>query len=330
MDNMSDINYLEVCIEIAPFSEENAEIVMAMIEEAGFESFVTESPYLKAYIKRELFSKQHLRYLLSYFDNNPDIRLSVTVNPLERQNWNNIWESQFQPVVIENKCTIRASFHKDLPRTEYMITIDPKMAFGTGHHSTTVLMIKWLLKLSCVRSRMMRSNLPTLKGMHVLDMGTGTGILAILAAKLRAERPIHAIDTDIDAVNSARENIFKNSFHRSITVLHGDSSLIQRSRYDLILANINRNILLADMPTYANGLRTREETRFLNRTRQHYKSLPLEYSNGGLLVVSGFYRDDIPLIKRRGEECGLKLIGTKRRDGWASLLFTRCPASRNL
>ena len=181
---MSEINYLEVCIEITPFSENNAEIVMAMIEEAGFESFAVQAPCLKCYIRRELFSQQRLRCLLSFFDNNPELSLSVSVNPLREENWNRKWESEFKPVVIAGKCTVKASFHKDLPKTEYNITIDPKMAFGTGHHRTTTLMVKWLLRLAEARACMTGARRATLRGLQVLDMGTGTGILAMMAAKL--------------------------------------------------------------------------------------------------------------------------------------------------
>ena len=320
---MSEINYLEVCIEITPFSEENAEIVTAMIEEAGFDSFVTEQPCLKAYIKRELFSQQHLRCLLNFFDNNPDIKLSVTVNPVKQENWNKIWESEFRPICIEGLCTIKASFHKNLLKTDYSITIDPKMAFGTGHHQTTSLMVKWLLKLARLRASMTGASSPTLKGMQVLDMGTGTGVLAILAAKLGAQRPVHAIDVDIVAVNSAKENIYKNRLHNSVMVLHGDSSLVQRSKYDLILANINRNILLADMQTYALGLKSKGETLFQNRSKRGYKNIPREFSGGGLLVISGFYGEDVPLLKKRAEECGLRFAGKMSRDNWTALLFNR-------
>ena len=322
--NMSEINYLEVCIEIAPFSENNAEIVMAMIEEAGFESFAIQAPCLKCYIRRELFSQQRLRCLLSFFDNNPELSLSVSVNPLREENWNRKWESEFKPVVIAGKCTVKASFHKNLPKTEYNITIDPKMAFGTGHHRTTTLMVRWLLKLAQARASMTGAQNATLKGLQVLDMGTGTGILAMMAAKLGAHRPVHAIDLDIVAVNSARENIYRNHLHKAITVMHGDSSLIQSSKYDMILANINRNILLADMATYSRGLKSREQTLFLARNRRGYKNMPPEFSFGGMLVASGFYNEDIPVLRKRAAECGLKYISSMSMNHWASVLFCRC------
>lgn len=321
---MSEINYLEVCIEITPFSENNAEIVMAMIEEAGFESFAVQAPCLKCYIRRELFSQQRLRCLLSFFDNNPELSLSVSVNPLREENWNRKWESEFKPVVIAGKCTVKASFHKDLPKTEYNITIDPKMAFGTGHHRTTTLMMKWLLRLAEARACMTGARRATLRGLQVLDMGTGTGILAMMAAKLGAHRPVHAIDLDIVAVNSAKENIYRNHLHNAITVMHGDSSLIQSSKYDMILANINRNILLADMATYSRGLRSRAETLFLSRNRRGYKNMPPEFSFGGLLVASGFYNEDIPVLRKRAAECGLKYVCSMSMNHWASVLFCRC------
>lgn len=242
-------------------------------------------------------------------------KVSFSTNYIKEQNWNLPWEEQFSPIVVDGLCTVKADFHKGLKRTRFNITIRPNMAFGTGHHQTTTLMMRTLLRLAGAEPwpadvtvveravEMMRhkesgadgaessianeteSSVQSenmLKGMQVLDMGTGTGILAILAAKLGALRPVHAIDIDATAVNSAKENLWKNRLHRAVVALYGDASLIQANKYNIILANINRNILLEDISTYARGLKP-----------------------GGLLVMSGFYKKDIPMLVDGGRPLGL-------------------------
>ena len=159
-------------------------------------------------------------------------------------------------------------------------------------------------------------------------MGTGTGILAILAAKMGAVRAVHAIDVDIAAVNSAKENVWKNRMHRATTILYGDASLIQASKYDIILANINRNILLDDMATYARGLKSTEEFTFRRRvsSRGTAKSAVSDEAaqfTGGLLVVSGFYVEDIPMLKAEAEKQGLRYIAEITKDGWAAVCFCK-------
>ena len=216
-------------------------------------------------------------------------KVSFSTNYIKEQNWNLPWEEQFSPIVVDGLCTVKADFHKGLKRTRFNITIRPNMAFGTGHHQTTTLMMRTLLRLAGAEpwpkpneteSSVQSENM--LKGMQVLDMGTGTGILAILAAKLGALRPVHAIDIDATAVNSAKENLWKNRLHRAVVALYGDASLIQANKYNIILANINRNILLEDLSTYARGLKP-----------------------GGLLVMSGFYKKDIPMLVDGGRPLGL-------------------------
>ena len=168
------------------------------------------------------------------------------------------------------------------------------MAFGTGHHQTTTLMMRTLLKLAGVEG----TGCNALKGKQVLDMGTGTGILAILAAKLGALRPVHAIDVDVTAVNSAKENLWKNRLHKAVIVLYGDASLIQAGKYDIILANINRNILMEDLSTYQRGLRP-----------------------GGLVVMSGFFGEDIPMLVERGAELGLTKVYSELLENWGLLIL---------
>lgn len=321
------MDYIEVTFSIEPFSIENAEIVEAIVVDCGFESFVTEDEALKGYIPIDDYSAEiprRLKILLGDFcdraqspryssgatENAAEAASGFTVsfqtNYIKEQNWNLPWEEQFSPIVVDGLCTVKADFHKDLKRTKYNITIKPNMAFGTGHHQTTTLMMRTLLKLAGVESSgtaeskgsVGSQGCNALKGKQVLDMGTGTGILAILAAKLGALRPVHAIDVDVTAVNSAKENLWKNRLHKAVIVLYGDASLIQAGKYDIILANINRNILMEDLSTYHRGLRP-----------------------GGLVVMSGFFGEDIPMLVERGAELGLTKVYSELLENWGLLIL---------
>lgn len=319
------MDYIEVTFNIEPFSIENAEIVEAIVVDCGFESFVTEGEALKGYIPIDDYSAEiprRLKILLGDFcDRAPSPRyssgateaasgfsVSFQTNYIKEQNWNLPWEEQFSPIVVDGLCTVKADFHKDLKRTKYNITIKPNMAFGTGHHQTTTLMMRTLLKLAGVESSgtaeskgsVGSQGCNALKGKQVLDMGTGTGILAILAAKLGALRPVHAIDVDVTAVNSAKENLWKNRLHKAVIVLYGDASLIQAGKYDIILANINRNILMEDLSTYQRGLRP-----------------------GGLVVMSGFFGEDIPMLVERGAELGLTKVYSELLENWGLLVLAK-------
>lgn len=340
------MDYIEVTFSIEPFSIENAEIVEAIVVDCGFESFVTEDEALKGYIPIDDYSAEiprRLKILLGDFcdrvlspryssgatenaaestaENAAEstagsmtseaasgFSVSFQTNYIKEQNWNLPWEEQFSPIVVDGLCTVKADFHKDLKRTKYNITIKPNMAFGTGHHQTTTLMMRTLLKLAGVESSgtaeskgsVGSQGFNALKGKQVLDMGTGTGILAILAAKLGALRPVHAIDVDVTAVNSAKENLWKNRLHKAVIVLYGDASLIQAGKYDIILANINRNILMEDLSTYQRGLRP-----------------------GGLVVMSGFFGEDIPMLVERGAELGLTKVYSELLENWGLLVLAK-------
>ena len=280
------MDYIEVSVKIDPFKEEFADIVIAEIEELGFESYLTEAPYLKAYIPHQLFNEPNLKTKLWVLDSEL-FKVEYSLNYIMEQNWNAVWESAFEPVIVDNKCTVKASFHKGLPRTKYTIKIDPKMAFGTGHHQTTSLMIGMMLDME-----------KEIKGLNVLDMGCGTGILSILAAKMKAAIPVHAIDIDQTAVYSALENNYKNRVADKVKTLCGDASLLQSGKYDLILANINRNILLEDMSTYVRSMRP-----------------------GGTLIVSGFYEEDIIMLRTQAQKCGLTYICHKTKEKWSAIKF---------
>ena len=303
------MNYIEVAIEITPYTEENAEIVMAMLDDIPFESFSTEEPLLKGYIGQDYFNQQNLKTVLSHFSGGASgFEVSYTTSFIQEENWNQTWESDFEPIFIDGLVTVKAPFHKNLPLTKYNIRIEPKMAFGTGHHQTTTMMVKGLLDLNgegeksaeLCGAQGLLGGWKSLRGKQVLDMGTGTGVLAILAAKMRAKRAVHAIDVDIVAVNSAKENAWKNRLAEAVHTLYGDGSLIQANKYDLILANINRNILMQDMDTYYRGMR-----------------------NGGVLVLSGFYTEDIPVLESCAVENGFKLVATRDIDNWASMILQK-------
>lgn len=280
------MDYIEVKLSLNPFSEDAAEWVMAEMGELEYESFSVEQESLLAYIPKDRFSEPNLKVVLSGF-NHAGFALSYELRFIPEENWNAVWESGFEPVVVDGRCTVKASFHKGLKRTKYTICIDPKMAFGTGHHQTTTLMIRLLLGMQ-----------KTLVDKQVMDLGCGTGVLAILAAKMKALAPVHAIDIDPTAVRSAQENARKNRVGDKVKVLCGDASLLQAGKYDLILANINRNILLQDMSTYVRSLRPE-----------------------GRLLISGFYLEDAMMLEAEAESLGLTLVQTQTQDNWAAMEF---------
>ena len=284
---MNSQEYIEVSIKITPFSEENADIVTAEVSDLPFESFSAEEPYLKCYIQKELYSQQALKVVLDGIsDYGFDVDFSANLMPAV--NWNALWESQFTPIVVDGKCTIKASFHEGLRKTRYNITIDPKMAFGTGHHQTTYMMCRALLQ-----------NEDAVRGKVVMDMGCGTAVLAILAAKMKASQ-VYGIDIDAVAAISAYDNARANRVGKVIETYCGDASLLQRNSYDVLLANINRNILLQDIPTYSLCIRI-----------------------GGLLFVSGFYLEDMPMIIGVAQNSGLEYVSHDSIDNWCCIKFQK-------
>ena len=284
---MNSQEYIEVAIKIAPYSEENAEIVTAEVSELPYESFSMEDPFLKCYIQKDLYDAQALKVLLSGLEGMGfDVEFSANLMPAV--NWNAVWESQFPPIVVDGKCTIKASFHEGLKRTRFNITIDPKMAFGTGHHQTTYMMCRALIK-----------NEESVRGKVVMDMGCGTAVLAILAAKMKAAK-VYGIDIDAVAAISAYDNARLNRVGKVIETYCGDASLLQRNTYDVLLANINRNILLQDIPTYA-----------------------LSLHRGGLLFVSGFYVEDMPMLIGTATAAGRDYVSHDSIDGWCGIKFSK-------
>ena len=284
---MNSQEYIEVSIKITPFSEENAEIVTAEVSELPFESFSNEDPFLKCYIQKDLYDAQALKLYLSGLEGY-GFEIEHSANLIPATNWNAVWESQFSPIVVDNLCTIKASFHEGLKRTRFNITIDPKMAFGTGHHQTTYMMCRALLQ-----------NEEAVRGKVVMDMGCGTAVLAILAAKMKASK-VYGIDIDAVAAISAYDNARLNRVGTKIETYCGDASLLQRNTYDVLLANINRNILLQDIPTYSHCIR-----------------------RDGLLFVSGFYVDDMPMIIGTAMHAGLEYVSHDSIDNWCCIKFRK-------
>lgn len=284
------MEYIETVFTVSPFSEDIADWITAEVSSIGYDSFVTEEPYLKAYIRKEEFSEENLEAAMAVFSGLPGTEVTYVSSLMPQKNWNEIWESSFEPIVLGTRFSVRAPFHRNVPHTDYEIVIEPKMAFGTGHHQTTLLMVGNLLSAG------------SLEGKKVLDMGCGTGILAILAAMLGAEKPVKAIDIDDVAAESARENAAVNSV--SLDVSCGDASAIEEASCDLLLANINRNILISDMPVYEKAL------------------LP-----GGKLFVSGFYEKDIEALRERAESLGLSFVSSSvspsASGDWASVIFEK-------
>lgn len=278
------MKYFEVTFTNRPCNETVNDVVSALAGEIGFESFVEWENGVQAYIQQSLFDEEALKEMVVNFPL-PDVQITYTIAEAEDKDWNEEWEKNFfQPIVIGDRCCIHSTFHKDTPKTEYEILINPQMAFGTGHHETTSSIICELLDAD-------------LQGKSVLDMGCGTSILAILAS-MRGADPVTAIDIDDWCVNNSRDNIELNGIS-NITVELGDANLLKgRKPFDVIIANINRNILLADMAQYAACMHS-----------------------GSELFMSGFYVQDIPAIQEKAESLGMEFIHHREKNNWAAVKF---------
>lgn len=278
------MKYLEFTFHTTPCTEIVNDVLSAVLGEAGFESFVEQTDGIAAYIQKDLYNETVLKEVLANFPL-PDTQVEYAYQEAEDKDWNEEWEKNFfQPIVIGDRCCIHSTFHKDTPKTEYEILINPQMAFGTGHHETTSSIISELLDAD-------------LKDKSILDMGCGTSILAILAS-MRGANPVTAIDIDDWCVNNSKDNIILNQIN-NITVELGDASLLKgRKPFDVIIANINRNILLADMPQYAACMHA-----------------------GSELYMSGFYVQDIPVIREKAENLGMKFIHYREKNNWAAVKF---------
>lgn len=280
------MKYLEFSFHTTPCTEVVNDVLSAVLADVGFESFVEQPDGLLAYIQQSLYDEASVEAAISEFPI-PDTAIEYSFVEAEDKDWNEEWEKNFfQPIVIGNRCVIHSTFHHDVPEAEYDIAINPQMAFGTGHHETTSLVIGEILD----------SNMD---GKKVLDMGCGTSILAILA-RMKGATSCTAIDIDDWCVRNSIENIELNGVDE-IEVCLGDASILaDKGPFDMVIANINRNILLADM--------------------QHYVA---RMNEGATLLMSGFYVDDIPLIKAEAERLGLTFNGYKEKNRWVVTSFKR-------
>lgn len=274
-------DYTEVRIDMSPCNETMTDVMAALLCEHGYESFVPDESGMTAYIKLEDFDKKVLDEVTAELPF--DTSVTVKCETVEGRDWNQEWEKNyFKPITVDGKCVIHSSFHTDIPSMPYDIVIDPKMAFGTGHHQTTTLIIRRLLELP-------------LEGRSVIDMGTGTGILAILAA-MRGAGPVTAIEIDEFAHVNAVENVSLNH-HPEINVVLGDASALAGVEpVDLFLANINRNIIVGDLQVYASRLK-----------------------EGGTMLLSGFYEDDIAIVLDEARKHGLEYVGHTVLERWSCL-----------
>lgn len=281
------MKYFEFTFNTNPCTETVNDVLAAVLGEAGFESFVEREGGLSAYIQQSLCNEETIKNALADFPL-PDTRITYSYVEAEDKNWNEEWEKNFfQPIVIGDRCVIHSTFHTDVPKAEYDIVINPQMAFGTGHHETTSLIIGELLDSE-------------LQGKSLLDMGCGTSILAILA-RMRGAAPCTAIDIDEWCVRNSIENIELNQV-TDITVEQGDATaLAGKGPFDIVIANINRNILLNDMKQYIACMHP-----------------------GSELYMSGFYVDDIPVIREEAERNGLSFVHHKEKNRWAAVRLIMC------
>ncbi len=274
--------------------ETAGDIVAALTAGIGFDSFVPAPDGVLGYIPTEQYDEDALRAVLADFPL-PCTTVTFTAAPMEDKDWNAEWERNFfQPIVVDGRAVVHSTFHADYPQAEYDIVINPQMAFGTGHHQTTRLMMSYILDAD-------------FSGKDILDMGCGTGILAILAC-MRGARHADAIDIDEWCADNTRDNIRLQDKAEclNISVFCGDVSLLtDRGPYDVILANINRNILLADMPCY------------VARLRRHVDG----QSAPSRLFISGFYLADLPLLRDKAASLGLRYVSHRTDNDWTAAEF---------
>ena len=278
------MKYIQLSITSNPCNENVTDVLAYQLGDIGYDSFLTTPNGVEAYIPQSDFSEEKLKELA----NNLliDVEVTYEFKTIENKDWNKEWEKNyFSPLIVSDTCLVRGSFHNVDKECEHEIIIDPKMAFGTGHHQTTYLMLQEILKLD-------------LKNKSVLDMGCGTAVLAILAGKMGASR-IVAIDFDEWAYNNAKENILLNN-QSNIDVKLGKVDQIEGEEYDFIFANINRNVLLEDIKQYEKSLK-----------------------KGGVLIMSGFYLDDVPIIKLECEKHKLLFQKLEQKDNWTAVICTK-------
>ena len=276
-----DSIYIAYDFNVSP-KDPVTEMLIAQLGHIGFESFVENESGVVAYIQKKDWNSNKVEDL--YLLNSNEFDITFKYNEIEQTNWNKEWEKNFNPIQVNGQVSIRAPFH-DNPSLNFDIVIEPKMSFGTGHHETTHMMVQHLLALD-------------LKNKKVLDMGCGTGILAIFA-EMKGAQPTDAIDIDSWCYQNSLENVQRNGC-KHITVLEGDSSLLKGKEYDVVIANINRNILLSDMKIYTDCLREK-----------------------GVLLLSGFYKEDVSIIESEVIKHGLVLDKMIQKNNWVALKYMK-------
>jgi ribosomal protein L11 methyltransferase len=277
------MDHIEVDCRVSP-SGENTEILVALLSEIGFTMFEEDETGVKAYIESRNFDNALLDNVLNDFPV-PGVSVSAVITTIPYTNWNAQWERNFQPVRVGEEVNVRAEYHQPDPDVRFDLVIQPRMAFGTGHHATTWLMMKTMLGMS-------------FEGLPVLDMGSGTGILGILALKMGAGSVL-GIDHDPNATENALDNAVANGVPEAVFVT-GDASVLGRDEYKVILANINRNIILNDLPLYINAGQT-----------------------GCKYLFSGFYLEDLDLIREKAESLGLQYQSHESLENWVCALFIK-------
>lgn len=277
---------MKVAFNLKPNDEIQCDVLAALLCDVGYESFEQNETGIVAYIQSGLYDESKIKKAVSEFDFSSSV--CWTTERIEGKDWNEEWEKNyFTPMVIADRCVIHSTFHRDYPKLEYDIVIDPKMAFGTGHHETTNLMVEQIMR-------------EDVAGKDVLDMGTGTGILAILASMCGAKQ-VDGIEIDEFAYENALENIKMNNVG-NVDVFNGDASLLMDKSdcYDYVVANINRNIITMDIDKYAKALR-----------------------KGGKMLLSGFYEQDIPVVMEKASMFGLNEMLHNVKKNWTMLMLAK-------
>lgn len=279
-------DYREVRFDMTPCSEDATDLLAAFLADEGYESFVPDEKGLTAYVPASVWSKDAVNNVIRDFPMDTTIHVKEVL--VEGRDWNAEWEKNyFQPIVVGDECVIHSTFHHDIPKAKYDIIIDPKMAFGTGHHATTAQVIESILAID-------------MRGRTVIDMGTGTAILSILAA-MRGAELVTAIEIDGFAYTNAIENVDINGVSDVVKLINGDASaLAEVEPADIFLANINRNVILGDIEAYTSHLR-----------------------NGGTMILSGFYEVDVPIIESAARPLGLITEAIRSRDNWTALTLRK-------
>ena len=279
-------DYTKIEFKVTPNEEVATDVLAALLAEVGFESFVPNEEGLEAYVPHNLYDESNITAVIENF---PLEGYTITYNSefIEGEDWNAEWEKNyFQPIVLGEECVIHSTFHTDVPKARYDILIDPKMAFGTGYHQTTCHMLRAILASD-------------MNGKSVLDMGCGTALLAILARKHGATDVV-AIDIDEFAYENAKENVVLNNTPDIEVRLGGADAIKEDDCFDYVIANINRNILLADIKNYVRCMHP-----------------------GSQIFISGFYTEDMEVLKKEAARHGLRYIGYAEDNRWAMMRFEK-------